>query len=130
MLHLHNQSTSKMRQKNNPPRFALLFFAVIFLTVFAVFNLKQLADLRTKNWILCKENAALKKTVKDHLAENKFLADVSSTKDDIEMEEAMVTVGLPNSDYMFNVRVVWYSPDVTPCHMGWLINRLADQMYG
>ena len=48
----------------------------------------------------------------------------------LEKEEGLMMKGLPVPDYLFQVQVVWYSPDVTPCHVGWLMNRLVQQIYG
>merc|ERR1712215_274382 len=74
-----------------------------------------------------KENAALKKAVKDNLSPDAFADKVTQEKRD--SVEATMNMELPNDDYMFQISVVWNAPDVTPCHIGWLMRRLSDQIY-
>ena len=84
--------------------------------------------MRTQNWLLVKENAALKKAVKENLSPDAFADKVTQEKQD--SVEATMNMELPNDDYMFQISVVWNAPDVTPCHIGWLMRRLSDQIYG
>merc|ERR1712034_45280 len=121
---------AETRRQNNSFRFPFSFFTLFFLTVVTILSLKNLAQLRTQNWLLCKENAVLKKSIKNNLVEHDFVDQVAKKKDMLEKKEALMVMGLPDSDYMFQIQVVWYSPDVTPCHMGWLMTRLVQQIYG
>ena len=81
------------------------------------------------NWVLCKENAALKKTVQDNLVKLDFVDHILSKEDAQEDDGMLMTLGLPRDDYVFQVQVVWFSPYVTPCHMGWLMDRLEQNIY-
>ena len=120
----------EIRRQNNSCKFPFSFFTLFFLTVLTILTLKNLAQLRTQHWLLCKENAALKKSIKSNLVEADFVKQVANKEDMLEREEALMVMGLPDADYLFQVQVVWYSPDVTPCHMGWLMNRLVQQIFG
>ena len=117
-------------RRNNMFKFPFSFFTVFFLTLVTILTLKHLAQLRTMNWVLCKENAALKKTVQDNLVKLDFVEQIISKEDAQEDDKTLMTLGLPRDDYVFQVQVVWFSPDVTPCHMGWLMDRLEQNIYG
>jgi hypothetical protein len=118
------------RRQNNSCKFPFSFFTLFFLTVLIILTLKNPAKLRTQNWLLCKENAALKKSIKNNVVEADFVDQVANKEDMLVKEEGLMVLGLPDPDYMFQVLVVWYSPDVTPCHMGWLMDRLFQHIYG
>jgi len=102
----------------------LLFIGFLMI----LFSIKSVWDLKIENWRLCKENAALKKTVRDNVAVEKFTQHIPSEAEILEFERP-VTVEPPKLSWSVSVQIFWSSPFITPCDMNWLARELADQIY-
>ena len=77
------------RRGTDPYKFPVSFFTVFYyliMTVFTILTLKHVAQLRTQNWLLCKENAVLKKSIKNNLVQADFVKQVTNEEDMPEKE--------------------------------------------
>jgi len=102
----------------------LMFIGFIMI----LFSIKSVWDLKIENWRLIKENAALKKAVKDNVSVEKF-AKLATSEDDILEFERPVKVEDPNISWRLSIQIFWSSPYITPCNMHWLARELAAQIY-
>merc|ERR1719312_2116675 len=92
-----------------------------------LFSVKTVWDLKIENWRLVKENAALKKTVRDNVSAEKFRQQITSEADILEFEgPAKID---PDLSWSVSIQIFWSSPFITPCNMNWLARELADQIY-
>ena len=108
--------------------FSFLATCLLFTGFLMVlFSVKTVWDLKIENWRLVKENAALKKTVKDNVSAEKFKQYIPSEADILEFEgPAKID---PDLSWSVSIQIFWSSPFITPCNMNWLARELADQIY-
>jgi len=108
--------------------FSFLATCLLFTGFLMVlFSVKTVWDLKIENWRLVKENAALKKTVRDNVPAEKFKQSVPSEADILEFEgPAKID---PDLSWSVSIQIFWSSPFITPCNMNWLARELADQIY-
>jgi len=102
----------------------LLFLGFLMI----LFSMKSVWDLKIENWRLCKENAALMRTVRDNIAVEKFREHIPSEEEIMEFEKPS-RLGAPDLSWSVSVQIFWSSPFITPCDMNWLARELADQIY-
>merc|ERR1711936_1503306 len=102
----------------------LLFIGFLMI----LFSIKSVWNLKMENWRLCKENAVLKKTVKDNIAVETFKAQIQSEEDIKEFEKAEMQ-GAPDLSWGVSIQIFWSSPYFTPCDMNWLVKEVSDQIY-
>ena len=102
----------------------LLFIGFLLILI----SVKIVWDLKIENWRLIKENAALKKTVRDNVAVEKFRNYIPSEADILQFERPAI-VEPPNLSWSVSVRIFWSPPFITPCDMNWLSTELAEQIY-
>merc|ERR1711862_697282 len=108
--------------------FSFLATCLLFTGFLVVlFSVKNVWDLKIENWRLVKENAALKKTVRDNVPADKFKKSVPSEAEILEFEgPAKID---PDLSWSVSIQIFWSSPFITPCNMNWLARELADQIY-
>merc|ERR1711892_499952 len=124
------RETRKQREEEKVMSlFSFLGSVLLFIGFLMIlFSIKSVWDLKIENWRLCKENAALKKTVRDNVAVEKFTQHIPSEAEILEFERP-VTVEPPKLSWSVSVQIFWSSPFITPCDMNWLARELADQIY-
>lgn len=93
-----------------------------------LFSIKSVWDLKIENWRLVKENAALKRTVRDNVSVDKFRQQIQSEDEIMEFERPR-KVEDPDISWSVSVQIFWSSPYITPCNMNWLARELAEQIY-
>jgi len=93
-----------------------------------LFSVKTVWDLKIENWRLVKENAALKKTVRDNVSAEKFRQQITSEDEILEFEHP-ANFEDPDLSWSVSIQIFWSSPFITPCNMNWLARELADQIY-
>eukprot|EP00092_Neocalanus_flemingeri_P044411 GFUD01049243.1.p1 GENE.GFUD01049243.1~~GFUD01049243.1.p1 ORF type:complete len:296 (+),score=89.51 GFUD01049243.1:76-888(+) len=126
--------TIKQTRKTNEHEKAMGLFSFLGSTLLFIgflmilFSIKSVWDLKIENWRLVKENAALKKTVRDNISVEKFRNFISSEDDILEFERP-VMVEPPDLSWSLSVQIFWSSPFITPCDMNWLARELSEQIY-
>merc|ERR1711910_46584 len=119
------------RNENEKAAGILSFLSSILIFIgflMVLFSIKSVWDLKIQNWRLCKENAALKKTVRDNVAAEKFQDNIQSEDDMLEFEREDLFEP-PNLSWGVSVQIFWSSPYITPCDMNWLARELTGQIY-
>jgi len=124
------RETRKQREEEKVMSlFSFLGTCLLFIGFLMVlFSIKSVWDLKIENWRLVKENAALKKTVRDNVSVEKFKQRVPS-EDEIMEFERPTKIEDPDLSWSVSVQIFWSSPFITPCNMNWLARELADQIY-
>merc|ERR1711874_252447 len=102
----------------------LLFTGFLMVLV----SVKTVWDLKIENWRLVKENAALKKTVRENVSVEKFKQQIP-TEDEIVQFERPANIEDPDLSWSVSIQIFWSSPFITPCNMNWLARELAEQIY-
>eukprot|EP00092_Neocalanus_flemingeri_P058545 GFUD01069764.1.p1 GENE.GFUD01069764.1~~GFUD01069764.1.p1 ORF type:complete len:310 (+),score=92.43 GFUD01069764.1:33-932(+) len=102
----------------------LLFIGCLLI----LFSIKSVWNLKIENWRLIKENAALKKTVRDNVAVENFRDLIPSEEEILEFER-FATVDMPDLSWSETAQVFWSSNIIPPFDMKFLVRKLADQIY-
>ena len=97
--------------------FSFLGTCLLFIGFLMVlFSIKSVWDLKIENWRLVKENAALKRTVRDNVSVDKFRQQIQSEDEIMEFERPR-KVEDPDISWSVSVQIFWSSPYITPCNM-------------
>merc|ERR1712236_102228 len=125
-----HHSVKKPSQTSTWSRFLCFLSSILIFIGFlmVLFSIKSVWDLKIQNWRLCKENAALKKTVRDNVAAEKFQDNIKSEDDMLEFEREDLFEP-PNLSWGVSIQIFWSSPYITPCDMNWLARELTGQIY-
>eukprot|EP00092_Neocalanus_flemingeri_P011193 GFUD01012057.1.p1 GENE.GFUD01012057.1~~GFUD01012057.1.p1 ORF type:complete len:320 (-),score=98.08 GFUD01012057.1:212-1135(-) len=102
----------------------LLFIGCLLI----LFSIKSVWNLKIENWRLIKENAALKKTVRDNVAVENFRDHIPSEEEILEFER-FATVDMQDLSWSESAQIFWSSNIIPPFDMKFLVRKLADQIY-
>jgi hypothetical protein len=118
------------RRRNKNEKAVGLIICVLSITGFllALSSMKCIWDFKIENWHLCKENAVLKKTVRDNVAEEKFQNNFQSEEEILEFEHPGFS-DRPSKSWGVSFQIFWSSSFVTSYDMRLLRRELSNQIY-